>query len=300
MEGLDQDSKEWLEWRSDGIGSSDIALLMSPEPLFDRTVGTLWKQRVGYERAPELNNEHIHRGKRLEPLIRDEVNKILGSSFAPECVMRKDAPYLRASLDGIDYNLDAILEIKSPSDKVFEKYLKEWKIPYNYYLQMQYQMLCSDTECAYFSFGRETADGLEVYIIPVKNDYALQLDIERRCSLFWKGVQTKTPVGWKDNVLSMYHTNPTMFVIVCDKPQIIQILKIKNLPLPIEVVMNAKRKDSFIFILDDPYIQLTSIKTANPEHKVKIINLIPSPFSNKVDEVKLTKTGITEHIKTLL
>jgi predicted phage-related endonuclease len=78
---LDQSSGEWLEWRNQGIGSSDVALLMSPEPVFDRTVGTLWKQRMGYERAVELDNEHIQRGKTLEPKIRDLVNKKAWDKF---------------------------------------------------------------------------------------------------------------------------------------------------------------------------------------------------------------------------
>src|SRR4051812_36659346 len=118
VDTLDQDSEEWLKWRGEGIGSSDVALLMNPEPLFDRTVGTLWKQKIGYERAVAINNEHVNRGKALEPIIRDRVNEIMGTSFKPMCMMRTDAPYLRASLDGWDESLDAILEIKSPSDKV--------------------------------------------------------------------------------------------------------------------------------------------------------------------------------------
>lgn len=302
---LDQDSEEWLLWRNEGLGSSDIALLMLPEPLFDRTVGSLWKQRMGYERTVALDNEHIKRGKELEPKIREHVNNLLGSNFQPECVLRTDSPYLRASLDGIDYDLDAILEIKSPSDKVFEKYLKEWKIPYNYYLQMQYQMLCSDTECAYFAFGREveTTLGLingdekelEVYIITVKNDHTLQLDIERRAALFQKGIETHTPVGWKDEVLSFYHTNPTVFVIIANHEQIQTINKIKNPPLPIDILKTG----SCIWPIED-FKGLVHLKSALPEHKVKIINLIPSPFSNTISVIELTESGILNHIKSLI
>jgi hypothetical protein len=109
------------------------------------------------------------------------------------CVLRTDAPYLRASLDGLDLDFDCLLEIKAPSDKVFEKYLSTWQIPENYYLQMQYQMLCSDVEYGYFAFAREVPvdvpwieekTELEVYIIPVRNNYGLQLEIEKQCALY--------------------------------------------------------------------------------------------------------------------
>lgn len=313
---LNQSSKEWLDWRNDGIGSSDVALLMSSEPVFDRTVGTLWKQRVGYERAVELDNEHIRRGKELEPIIRDEVNKILGTNFNPLCIMRKDKPYLRASLDGIDFDRDAILEIKSPSDKVFEKYLKTWQIPENYYLQMQYQMLCSDVEYCYFAFGRQIIikEGmsdpeygtdpitkLEIYIIPVKNNYTKQLDIERRCELFWKGVNTKTPVGWSNGELILYDTSPTMFLVICDILQERDLLKIKGLPIPFEKDILKDKNKSFIASVHNLNIaMLVQIKELYPNHHLKIINLVESPFSNKIDIIELNKKNLLNYIKTIL
>lgn len=311
---LDQTTDEWLNWRNQGIGSSDVALLMSPEPVFDRTVGTLWKQRVGYERAVELDNPHIQRGKELEPIIRDEVNRILETDFKPVCVQRKDTPYLRASLDGIDFGIDAILEIKSPSDKVFEKYLKTWEIPENYYLQMQYQMLCSDVDYCLFAFGRqvpiytygssvEIPDKyeLEIYIIPVKNNYAKQIDIERRCNLFWKAVETKTPIGWNNGELVLYDTNPTMFLVICDILQERDLLKIKGLPIPFEKDILKNKNKSFIASVHNlNIIMLIQIKDLYPNHRVKIINLVESPFSNKVDDVELTKKGLIDHIKTIL
>lgn len=312
---IPQEGEEWLEWRRQGVGSSDVALLMSPKPLFDRTVGTIWKQKVGYERQPELDNEHIQRGKYLEPFIRDKVNELLGSNFEPTCVSRLDAPYLRASLDGIDYDLDAILEIKAPSPKVFSKYLETWEIPENYYLQIQYQMLCSNVEYAYFAFAQEvllnvTTEGysgyktkqgepayIEVYIIMVRNDHELQLDIERRCALFWKGVETKTPVGWKEETLSLYHSNPTMLIVLCDYKQFSKLLTVPCV-LRKETQEIARHKDSFVYLCPEIH-KIPRIKEANPHHKVKMVCLIDTPFGKKVRGA-YTEKGLERMIRDLI
>lgn len=312
FDSLDQSSPEWLEWRKKGIGSSDVAVLMSPKPVFDRTVGTLWKQKIGYERAVALDNEHIKRGKELEPEIRNMVNEILGAEFKDVCIYRKDAPYLRASLDGFDEKLDCLLEIKSPSDAVFQKYLKAWpQIPQNYYEQMQYQMLVADVEYAYFAFynaqtiKEKTEDGERdtgilkyphPYIIKVENDFETQLEIEKRCHLFWRAVQTKTPIGWVGEELRLFHQRPTLILLVLSEQQAEQI-ELDTLELPSRDP-ELPYSGSFIGLLtEENYSALTNIKDVNPEHDIKIINLTPSPFGAG-DEVELSQ--VPELIRKVL
>lgn len=299
---IEQGTKEWLEdFRGKGIGSSDVALLMNEGRLYDRDVGTLWKQKVGYEKVVPLDNVHIQRGKDLEPKIRDEVNKLLGTHFEPACVLRTDAPYLRASLDGIDFDNDCILEIKAPSEKVYSKYIGTWEIPENYYLQIQYQMLCANVHYAYYAFGAEDIEGnLKIHIILIKNNHSLQLDIERRCALFQKAVDTKTPIGWSKGKLVLYDTNPTMFVVLGGFDNMLELDSIKNFPLPVYAIENApSTKESFVIGVVN-YKSLVKLKESNPYHHIKIINLIESPFSNKVDSVQLTKKGLLKTIKNLL
>lgn len=273
---LDQSSPEWLEWRNKGIGSSDVAVLMSPKPVFDRTVGTLWKQKIGYERAVALDNEHIKRGKELEPEICAMVNEMLGAKFEPACIYRKDAPYLRASLDGFDESLDCILEIKAPSDNVYAKYLKTWEIPQNYYEQMQYQMLVADVEYGYFAFYNQQAS--HPYIIKVENNLEVQLEIEKRCHLFWRSVQTKTPLGWDGDRLKMFHQKPSLVILVGNVDQQIEWLA-KECELTKVLVNQQKHEGSGVMFL--PVQRLDSmpqIKDVYFDHDIKIINLTPSPF----------------------
>lgn len=319
---VEQGTKEWLEdFRGKGIGSSDVALLMNEGRLYDRDVGTLWKQKVGYEKVVPLDNVHIQRGKDLEPKIRDEVNKLLGTHFEPACVLRTDAPYLRASLDGIDFDNDCILEIKAPSEKVYSKYIGTWEIPENYYLQIQYQMLCANVHYAYYVFGAEelieisgddiglyngyrTEEGLpanlKIHIILIKNNHELQLDIERRCALFQKAVETKTPIGWSNGKLVLYDTNPTMFVVLGSFDNMLELDSIKNFPLPIYSIESVyPTKKSFVIGIVN-YKSIVKLKDSNPHHHIKIINLTESPFSNKVSDIILDKKGLLKAIKNLL
>jgi putative phage-type endonuclease len=298
IEELDQDSDDWLSWRNEGIGSSDVAVLMSPEPVFDRTVGTLWKQKIGYERAPQINNPHVKRGKELEPEVRDMVNEMLGTAFEPKCILRQDSPYLRASLDGLDLSIDALLEIKSPSDKVFEKYLKSWEIPKNYYEQMQYQMLVSNVEYGYFAFYNETHP--HPYIITVENDFELQLEIEKRCAIFWKGVLTKTPVGWENNSLRLFHTKPTAFLVICSNEQK-KKLQSFDLTIPVNPAILNLVCSSFVYTISPERFDLIpKLKDLAPDHQLKIINLTSSPFFSAVSEVDITEEGILGVIKGCL
>jgi putative phage-type endonuclease len=292
-----QDSEEWLAWRNEGIGSSDVVLLMTEKPVFDRTVGTLWKQKIGYERAVAINNEHVKRGKEQEPIIRDMVNKMLKTKFEPMCTMRTDAPYLRASLDGWDEELDVLLEIKAPSTNVFNKYLKEWTIPYNYYCQMQYQMLVTNVEYGIFAFYNDAYP--HPFIIPVENNHELQLDIERRCALFWKSVETKTPIGWDGMTLKLFPARPTMFIVVADKEKFLHLTLMK-FPLPVNCLLHEE-EGSFIQLMDSKATSdLIALKQKNPHHEVRIINLVASPFSDKPDEVEFSSEGIMKKIQELL
>jgi putative phage-type endonuclease len=310
---IEQDSDEWLEWRNQGIGSSDIALLMNPEPLFDRTVGSLWKQRVGYERAVKLNNDHIKRGKELEPLIRDKVNSLLKTDFKPQCIERVDTPYLRASLDGLDESINALLEIKAPSDSVFSKYLKSFpKIPENYYYQMQYQMLVSNVDYGLFAFyngqteilkDEKTGEEVEVqkyplpYIIPVKSNHELQLDIERRSALFWGAVQNKIPIGWEDDTLQFYHIRPTIIVLVATEQQARKIAGM-DLVLPVYNVISGNKNESFIKVLLNNK-EFIALKQQFPEHRIEVISLVPSAFSVEVHET-VEEDSLNELIMNLL
>lgn len=237
---VEQDTDEWLnEFRPAGIGSSDIVLLVNPKGSFERTAFSLWKDRVGYEKQVFTPNEHTIRGKTTEPLVRDLVNKMTGMNFEPACISRQSSPYLRASLDGIDFEHDVLLEIKCPAKKGFEKFIETGQIPDYYYLQIQYQLLVSGADYAIYAVYNDMRP--EPIIRLVENNLELQLDIINRCDIFWQSVQTKTPIGFNEKgELKMFPIRPIMIIdenyngslYVTESPQKIEhtfVLKSSNL-----------------------------------------------------------------------
>lgn len=266
---IEQDGDEWHKFRGAGIGSSDVALLMSDKPVFDRTLNTLWCQKVGYEKPPVISNIHTARGKELEPEIREMVNDMLGTNFEPACMYREDAPYLRASLDGIDYDKNIILEIKSPSDKVFNKYLEDWRVPENYYYQIQYQMLVAQVDYAVYSFYNELYP--HPFLMMVENNFELQYEIEKRCKLFWKSVEEKTPIGWHNGELMLFQVKPTIFFAIGEVP---------DYDLPVLTEPKAF-KSSFVY--HGKFNEIATLRSLNPNHDFKIVNQEPSPFGLALD-----------------
>lgn len=275
-----QDSKEWLEWRQSGLGSSDIALLMMPVH-FGKTINDLWKDRVGYEKIPFVDNEHVKRGKLLEPKICKMVNTILGARFKPECVMRKDAPYLRASLDGVDWDLEATLEIKAPADNTFNKQVKDFKVPDSYFYQMQYQLLCTDLPYGYYAFYNVM--NKDPYIILVEEDIPLQLEIERRAALLWYAVKNKMPIGWDGADLRLYPTKPLMFLVIASP--------MEKQTVPYEIAVNntpEEMDETFVAFVQD-YKTIAEFKYSNPDHECIILNNVKSPFSPDVESGSIEK-----------
>lgn len=277
---MEQDGDDWLNFRNAGIGSSDVSLLVDPKPSFDRTVGALWNDRVGYEKFKFVSNIHTERGKRLEGYVRDRCNAILGNNFQPVCVMNTAKPYLRASLDGYDPEHNSILEIKNPSDKVADKYLKDWtgelEVPFNYYLQIQYQLLVSGADYAYYSFYNER--WADPYIKLVERNVELIADIEKRCGLFWGAVESRTPIGFDDNGnLKLYPIVPSCYAVVCDQDFIARNKDRKFwIPIKSEIQQNA---GSFICLLGEDTSKISSLKKLNPYHKFYIVPAMRSQFS---------------------
>lgn len=263
---LDQDSDSWLEWRQQGLGSSDIALIMSPERQFDRDLITLWRDRTGIEPHPFVENEHTKRGKELEPQIRDAVNSMLGSSYVPECMYRADAPYLRASLDGFEQSTNSILEIKSPSDKVFQKYLEDWTVPENYMYQMQYQMLVSSADYGWFAFFNDTVNHPKlIYVAP---NLEMQSEIERRSHLVWQAIKTKTPIGFVDGQLTLMPVRPTVFLCFGGA--------VPDIPVEKRTGMTAGNHSFYVSIKD--FRSIPKILELHPDHEVKVISKGGTPF----------------------
>lgn len=177
---------EWLRWRAEGIGSSDMPAIMGKCPY--RTAYQVYCSKIdpSYE-SPD--NFAMARGREWEPVARAYAEEEFGRKFNPVLKVLSEAPHCRASLDGLSDD-NVILEIKIPGAKVFESVAKG-VVPEHYMIQLQWQMFVANTPNGiFFCFNPETKATAWVH---VKSDGEMFVDLAKAARSFWELVESKTP-----------------------------------------------------------------------------------------------------------
>lgn len=186
---LNQDNPKWLSWRQQGIGSSEIAILMGSLPFKFNNILDLWKIKKGIMEDPFEGNEATETGKRLEPIARDYYNKKFKPKVTPKCFERTDLPFLRVSLDGIDSKKKKILELKCPGITNF-KLAKNGTVLDYHYSQVQYQMAVTGVEILHYGVYN-VDEGLVLFEIPRNEEYIEETI--RRATIFWELIENNEP-----------------------------------------------------------------------------------------------------------
>lgn len=62
--------EEWLQWRTKGIGGSDVSIIAGINPF--KSAHQLWLEKTGQVEPEQTDSEYAHFGTLLEPLIRKE------------------------------------------------------------------------------------------------------------------------------------------------------------------------------------------------------------------------------------
>jgi|GEM_PF-822998 putative phage-type endonuclease len=130
---LSQRSDEWLKWRDNGIGASDAPTIMGE---------TRWKTRDSLLRekvygTPERKTATMIRGIELEPEALMAYQKHTGIKLRPVCIQSQYFPWLRASLDGLSYDGQRVVEIKC-GESVYRHTSRYKQPPRYYYGQLQH------------------------------------------------------------------------------------------------------------------------------------------------------------------
>lgn len=142
---------DWLDWRRQGIGASDVAAILGISPW--ASPWSVWADKSGLVSSQE-QNEVMEAGHWLElaigPWFESRTGLFVGSQ--QEQVVSEDWPVARATLDGVVYedekhtNPIGLLEIKTAGAG------KEWdEVPVHYLTQGQWQMFVTGMERVYFA-----------------------------------------------------------------------------------------------------------------------------------------------------
>jgi putative phage-type endonuclease len=130
---LQQRSREWYEWRRQGIGASDAPTIMGENPW--KSAASLLQEKCGGE-TDYQNNEMI-RGIQLEPEARKRYESKIGIRVVPVCLQSLKYEWLRASVDGLATDGSTIVEIKC-GQSAYRTTERSRAVPDYYYGQLQH------------------------------------------------------------------------------------------------------------------------------------------------------------------
>ena len=188
MTELKQNTDKWLEWRREGLGSSDAPVIMGVSPY--KTSFQLWEEKLGLGEV-KVNAYITQKGHDLEPKIRARYELQCDASFDPELAKSTRYDFLRASLDGINHALTRIIEIKYMGVKNFNKVVSELKPLDHHYPQLQHALMVTGyPELHYIAYNDEIDD---IKTIVVKPDLLYMQGYYVRAKEFWQKVLDKKP-----------------------------------------------------------------------------------------------------------
>jgi putative phage-type endonuclease len=179
-----QGSAEWLAWRQKGLGASEAPIIMGKSHYM--TPYTLFKLKTGIMPAPKPNPAQL-RGHALEPKARIAYQQLTGNVVVPTTAEYVEVPILRASLDGMSFHEDMIVEIKCPGAEAHQSALNG-VVPACFADQCQQQLLVTGLpKMHYYSF-----DGEKGVLLDVVRNEARILEIITAANAFWDHVMSRT------------------------------------------------------------------------------------------------------------
>ena len=158
---LVQGSPEWHAHRAQYRNASETAIVMGESPW--QTPYQLWELRSG-RRQPEVNAA-MARGTALEPQARAAYEQLTGNVMQPLVLVEGD---YSASLDGLTFEGDLLLEIKCPvkgKESVLWQQVARGEIPAHYRWQLEHQFLVSKALAGHL-YVFDGTEGLLLEVMP--------------------------------------------------------------------------------------------------------------------------------------
>ena len=182
---MEQRSKEWFDIRLGRFTASQIDSLLGIKGLgltgesyiFEKAVEAVF----GADEEESFVSFDMQRGTELEPIAFQKFKDLKALDFidVQETYFFPLGEHAGASPDGL-VGKDSILEIKCPRPNKFFKLVKDNQIDKQYISQMQMQMLCTNSQQAFF-FNYIIFNGVEMWheIIVDRDDVIIKLIKDR-------------------------------------------------------------------------------------------------------------------------
>lgn len=184
-EGLSKE--QWLRYRKQGIGGSDVSCLLGINKW--KSEIELWLDKTNQTNDPVEENEAMQWGTIMEPIIRKHFADATGKTVVEVKAMLQHPqhPFMLADVDGLttdDKGNPAILEIKTAS----EYKRAEWEndIPSYYQTQVQHYLCVTGVQKAYVAV---LIGGNSFKVYEVDADAEIQAMLIAVEKDFWNKVQ---------------------------------------------------------------------------------------------------------------
>lgn len=189
---------EQKELRKTGIGGSDVNAVYSLEPY--GCAKRLYLNKTS-DIDVDIDNPHIRRGNRQEPVARAVYTELLGREVKnlenSLVFVHKEHPFIRGFVDGLYNNKDGtpggVLEIKCPGAQSFKRIKKEglssaWLLQLHHYLA-----IVPEAYGQRGSFAVYCAETDEMHVVDVERDEELINQVVASEVAFWGKVLALTP-----------------------------------------------------------------------------------------------------------
>lgn len=184
--------EEWLKLRTEGIGGSDVSIVAGINPY--KSVFQLWMEKTGLMIPVQEENEYLHFGTVLEPVVRQEFIDRTGIQVRQKnaVLQHPEHPFMFANLDGIVLEENGGLSIFEAKTASAYK-AKEWEnhVPEEYQLQIQHYMAVTGAGKAYIA--ALIGGNQFVWHTVCRDEELIQLIIKMEKQFWEEHVLTKTP-----------------------------------------------------------------------------------------------------------
>ncbi len=196
--------QEWLQWRKQGLGSSDLAVIMGASKW--KTLLELYEEKLPESPVEEKTSYVMERGNRAEPKIRSLLSLKYNKNFDPALCVMDGCEFMRVSLDGFTEDKTEIAEFKLLNKADWMKSKYDNILPPQYVAQVQGQLLVSRAKKCYFAAYLYTKEEETVYtldklaIVEVLPDLEYQAKLLKECQKFWhENVLKRVPPGMQES-----------------------------------------------------------------------------------------------------
>lgn len=143
--------EEWLKYRTQGIGGSDVSIIAGINPF--KSAHQLWLEKTGQMEPEQTESEYAYFGTLLEPIVRKEFTERTGIKVRQKHMLLQSEkyPFMFADLDGVIHEAGEIAIFEAKTASQYKMDVWERGVPVEYVLQIQHYMAVTDAKKTYIA-----------------------------------------------------------------------------------------------------------------------------------------------------